>query len=113
MLCARLRINILWFRNRRVTPLSSCEGEARCSLRLCLVHLKLCGLYYVIPTIMPAKLEYVSVCVFMCVCVFFLRNKRRKGRKESENVCVRIIYGGECVDVIYCVGAQWATELGK
>lgn len=90
MLCARLRINILWIWNRRVTPLPPLEGIARCSLHLCLVHPKLCGIYYAMPTITPAMLECVSVCIFMCACAvclsMFLRNKRRKGRKERESV---------------------------
>lgn len=89
MLCARLRINILWFWNRRVTPLPPLEGIARYSLHLCLVHPKLCGIYYAMPTITPAMLECVSVCIFMCACAvcFYETIGGWEERKERMFVC--------------------------
>lgn len=77
---------------------------ARCSLHLCLVHPKLCGIFYY--TYYRASHAWVcislSLFIFMCVCECDFKKQKDEGKRGEEGmlVCVWIIYGGESVDVI-------------
>lgn len=68
MLCARLRINILWLWNRRDrSTLPFLQGMVRCSLHLCLVHSKLCSIFKAILSVPPPRPDFVFT---LCHVIF-------------------------------------------